>query len=231
MNIIDEYQKELLVFYSPHFKNDKDLNAFVDLAFNYDDKYSQVRFMIQQVERFVSLANDIDKIRPARDPLRVIFLKTCLEALCDIAGYTQENKKEFYIEFEKCFSNEGSQYILSNFKYIGIDIPDGLSLEQKIPYYNYENLEFTMSCFLKLLHAIRNMVVHEGDYWTTQLFSHDSESIWITSIKTNDRIFDTKKEIINYHFQTRLNYSKFIFYFVQACIKFIDKRRMELYEQ
>jgi hypothetical protein len=46
---------------------------------------------IFQVQRFVTLANEIDKIRPARDGLRILFLKCCMESLATLSGI--KNKK------------------------------------------------------------------------------------------------------------------------------------------
>lgn len=218
--MIDNYRKELLLFYKPHFKNEDDFYEFVDLAFNYEEKYSSVRYMIQQVQRFVSLANDIAVIRPARDPLRIFFLKTCLESLCKISS---TNKNFFFDKFEKCFSEQGKNYILSNFKYTGITIPDNLPFdEEREKYYCFDNQSFTLTNFLRIIKATRDMVAHDGDYWSMQIFAHDDDSTWLTSISTKERIFEDNKEEMTYNFSTTLQYSRFIFYFVEACINYIN---------
>ena len=94
--IIQEAQKELELFYSPYFDSDTDLQNFLSGIFDYENGSLKKRQMIFQVQRFVSLANDIDKIRPARDPLRVLFLKIGLDALSSLAGYASKKKKVFY---------------------------------------------------------------------------------------------------------------------------------------
>ncbi len=241
-DLLEEYRNKLLTFYAPHFEDEKSLTAFVELAFNYDDKYSQVRYMIQQVERFVSLANDIEKIRPVRDPFRIFFLKTCLESLITTAGFN-EKKHLFFEEFENCFSNEGSEYILSCIEFTGIDKPDGLSIRQLAELSVLESQALTISSFLKILKAIRDIFAHEGDFWSTQFFAQDTESIWITSIRTKENIFDIEKSSwsrildffeqkkVTYFFHTKLDYSKFIFYFVQTCIKFIENKQENLLDK
>ena len=70
------------------------------------------------------------------------------------------------------------------------------------------------------------MVVHDGNYWEMQIFSHDTDSIWLTHLETDkkllpENIFDYKDKLTTYHFETTLQYEKFIYYFVEACIKFI----------
>ena len=239
-NMIEEYRKELMAFYKPHFENEKSLTEFVNLAFNYDKKYDQIRFMIHQVQRFVSLANDIDKIRPARDSFRIFFLKICLESLCETSG---KNKTTFFNEFEKYFSDEGTTYIISNIVFTGIDEPKNPSISQLIVLSNIENQKITMSSFLNIVKIVRDKVAHEGDYWSTQIFAHDNDSIRVTSlITTKENIFNLDKNTwndvlsilnqkdITYIFETSLDYSKFIFYFVQACIGFIKNYQDKLCE-
>ena len=216
---------------------------FVELAFNYDDKYSQVRYMIQQVERFVSLANDIEKIRPVHDPFRIFFLKTCLESLATIAGFTDKTKRLFFAEFENCFSDEGLEYILSCIEFTGIDEPDGLSIRQLAELSVLESQSLTISSFLYIIKAIRDNFAHEGDFWSAQFFAQDTDSIWITSIRTKENIFAIEKDSwsriidyfeqkkVTYFFHTKLDYSKFIFYFVQTCIKYIENKQENLLDK
>jgi|GEM_PF-2974378 len=238
LDMVEEYRKKLLTFYAPHFEDEKSLMEFVGLALNYDEKNSQVSYMIQQVERFVSLANDIDKIRPARDPFRIFFLKTCLESLFVTAGFKE--KHLIFAEFEKCFSDEGIEYIISHIEFTGINTPKNPSFQQIADLSTVESQRITMESFLRIVKAVRDNMVHEGDYWSTQFFAQDTGSIWVTSLTTKENIFDIEKGTWNkildffeqnkvtYFFQTKLDYSKFIFYFVQACIGFIENQRIKL---
>lgn len=220
--VLEEYRTELLNFYKPFFETKIELDNFVSIAFNYENEDSSVRFMIQQVHRFVSLANDIEKIRPNRDPLRVFFIKVCMESLCKITG---QKTKEFFAEFEKCFSEDAKEYIASCFEFTGINLPSDISFNDQIKYYDSVAHNFVFADFLRLIKAVRNMVVHEGDYWSMQFFSYDDESIWVTSLTTDENIFDLDKKptkVLTYNFHTKLNYSRFIYYFIEACISFIE---------
>ena len=221
--MLEEYRLQLLDFYKPFFALEKDLNGFVNLALNFDDNNSSVRFMIQQVHRFVSLANDIEKIRPNRDPLRIFFIKICMESLCKNVNKEQ---KEFFLIFANCFSEEAKSYITSCFEYTGINLPDSISSNERRMYCEYESHSFCFNDFFMLIKAVRDIVVHEGDYWSMQLFSYDDESIWITSLTTKENIFELEEKLnreVTYNFHTKLNYSRFIYYFVEACIGFIKK--------
>ena len=223
----EEYRKIYQEFYSPFFAKKGDCEKFVDLAFNYDDGNSKVRFMIQQLERFVSLANDIDKIRPARDPLRIFFLKICLESLYSIEYNSDKDKKKkvFYGELEKCFSHEAEKYILDNFKYMGIDMPKVKDLKGLRKYNEYERQQMTIGSFLRLMKSVRDMVAHEGNYWSMEFFNDREDCPICTDFRTKDDIFEIgKKEELTYNFEANLNYQKFIFYFVEACINYIIKK-------
>jgi hypothetical protein len=87
--------------------------------------------MMNQVQQLVSIATDIDRIRPARDPLRIFFIKTCLEALCKLSG---ERKVEFYKSFPTYLRDEGKRYILDNFSLMSFDdVPDGFDSNKERP--------------------------------------------------------------------------------------------------
>ena len=71
------------------------------------------------------------------------------------------------------------------------------------------------------------MVVHEGNYWELQLFAHDKDSVWLTHIETNKQLLskatynNSSKQVVTYHFETTLQYEKFIYFFVEACKNYI----------
>jgi hypothetical protein len=81
--------------------------------------------------------------------------------------------------------------------------------------------------FLQIIKAMRDMVVHDGNYWEVQIFAYDEESVWLTHLETDlkilpENVFNYKDKLTTYHFETTLQYEKFIYYFVEACIKFIN---------
>lgn len=201
-----QYLHDLQVFYSPFFSTTQNMENFIQHAFLYDLNNRNPRQMILQVQRFVTLANEINKLHPGRDGLRALFLKCCMESLGKLADM---EPNEFYAAFPPHFSLEGTQYILDNFSLLYIDYD-----EDNI--YNNTLCNLTIDDILFILKAARDMVVHEGNYWDLQLFSHDETSAWLTHIKTQKQLL-TKKTYINttnkpitYHFETTLQYNKLI---------------------
>lgn len=215
---IYQYRTEMEDFYRPFFETCEELTDFFVSIFEFDGTDSIPRRMVNQVQRFVTLANDVDKIRPKRDPLRILFLKTCLDSLSQLA---QMNKRKFYQHFSTLFSEKGEKYILDNFH---------LAYLQEQADSSFKEISYKISLceFLNIMKTVRDSVVHDGNYWEMQLFSYDEDSTWHTSIKTKDIILDSYKyqakgSLTSYFFETSLNYERFIFYFVETCIRFVQE--------
>ncbi len=212
-----EYYMKLVSFYMPFFLDEAETTAFIDRMQIVDPK-SRIPFqMISQVERFVTLAEDIEKIRPARDGLRIVFIRVCMESLAYLG---KEKIKPFCNKLSACFSEEGKNYILTHFKLTAFeqtcqDIPD------------LDSYDLSMDEFLHVIRAVRNRTVHDGVYWESQFFARDDDSIWVTTLITDEKILSdyqsSKKEIIEYTFETTLQFSRFKHYFVEACINYITR--------
>ena len=71
-NFIKDSKRELEAFYARFFDSDDELQTFLSDAFDYENGSLARRQALFQVQRFISLANDIDKIRPGHDPLRIL---------------------------------------------------------------------------------------------------------------------------------------------------------------
>lgn len=227
-NFIKDSKRKLEAFYARFFDSNDELQTFLSDAFDYENGSLHRRQALFQVQRFISLANDIDKIRPGRDPLRILFLKMGLDSLSSLSGYTNKTKPLFYSKFCDCFSIEGKNYILNNFKLSHFeDEYKGHSFEAS------HNID--LSDFLNIIKTTRDMVAHDFNYWEMQFFAHDDDdATWVASL-------ETKKDLIlsyNYHrerqkettyvFHTTLNYEQFIYYFTEACVKFIKEHMEDL---
>lgn len=112
--------------------------------------------MLNIVMRLVTLADDIVKIRPGKDSLRILFLIIAIETLEVIKG-SDKTKVVMVIDFfENNISGADKTRILENVK---------KSRGDK----NYkpgDSLEITIEVFARIINAVRNMFVHEGDYWS-----------------------------------------------------------------
>ena len=219
-DFISQHRAELISFYAPYFDADEELNSFVSDAFDYENGCLAKRQMLYQVQRFVSLANDIEKLRPGRDCLRMLFIKICLESLCSLSGYIKNKIPVFYDVFIDCFSEAGKAYILDNFKLSSFD-------DEFCGHIYEASHELTLIDFFEIIRFTRNMVVHQGIYWEMQFFAYDDDSTWLASIETTEKILKSytyqskNSRSVTYHFETTMKYEQFIFFFVEACVNYI----------
>lgn len=217
VGFVGEYYSEMRDFYIDYFKSEEDMLAFFVKVFKNDENDKKPRQMMNQIKNLVSIANDIDKIRPERDPLRIFFIKTCLEALCAISEFS---KTEFYEKFPSYMSWEGQEYILNNFLLTGFD--------DEYKNFRYEAIhDLTIEDFFEIIKAVRDIVAHEGNYWEMQFFAHDNDSTWISELITDRKILKSyehksqKNMLRTYSFETKMEYDRFVYYFVEACINFL----------
>lgn len=214
----EDYIMELEEFYAPHFSNIDELRKFIQQIYCLDSNTNKEKQMFFQVQRFVTLVTDIDKICPARDGLRILFFKCCLESLTKLSN---SEKNNFYELFATMFSDEGKRYILSNFLLISIECEENAMND-------IDYLELTMEDILAIIKCVRDKVVHDGVYWDLQMFARDNDSIWLSSIETKEQVlskntYDKKGNmLLKYYFNTQLQYEKFKFYFVEACLNYIN---------
>ena len=221
-DFISQHRAELISFYAPYFDADEELNSFVSDAFDYENGCLAKRQMLYQVQRFVSLANDIEKLRPGRDCLRMLFIKICLESLCTLSGYTKKKIPVFYDVFIDCFSEDGKAYILDNFKLSSFD-------DEFCGHIYEASHQLTLNDFFEIIRCTRNMIVHQGIYWEMQFFAHDDDSTWLASIETTEKILKSytyqskNSRSVTYHFETTMKYEQFIFFLVEASVNYIKK--------
>ena len=217
VGFVKEYYVQMSEFYRDNFESERDMISFFVKVFQNDDKDKTPRRMMNQIQHLVSIANDIDQIRPGRDPLRIFFIKTCLEALCALSGM---KKPVFYEGFPSYMSDEGKAYILENFSLTGF--------EDVYMNHQYEaSHELTIDDFFEIIKAVRDIVAHEGNYWEMQFFALDDDSTWIASLETDRQILKSykyqnqQKMTRTYVFNTTMQYERYKYYFVESCINFL----------
>ena len=214
----EQYLLEIKEFYYPYFSNEESLDLFINHIFQFDWNDRKPRQMLFQVQRFVTLATEIDKIRPARDGLRMLFLKCCMESLAKLSDM---KTTAFYNSFATFFSDEGKKHILGNFSLSFIErLENGVEIE--------ECFDLAVDDILSIIKAMRDMVVHDGNYWGLQFFACDDDSTWLTHIETKESLLskstyvNESKQLVTYYFKTTLKYESFKYYFVEACVNFIN---------
>jgi len=214
----EQYLLETKEFYLPYFSEKESLDLFINRIFQFDWNDKKPRQMLFQVQRFVTLATEIDKICPARDGLRMLFLKCCMESLAKLSDM---KTTAFYNSFATFFSEEGKKHILDNFSLSYIEhSKNGIAID--------ESRDLVIADILSIIKAMRDMVVHEGNYWELQFFAYDNDSTWLTHIETKEPLLskntyaNESKQLVTYHFETTLQYESFKYYFVDACINFVN---------
>lgn len=216
-------------FYRKVMQDDNEFNQLFESIFQLDERDNTPRRIMNHIYQLVSLADDIDKIRPSRDPLRLFFLRTCQESVYKLYNEKFPDKsRQIKIEnfFEDYLSEEGKQYIKENFRLIMVDYHEEPNYITGEYIDNKEGYVMEMADFARVFYMVRGMVTHEGDYWSMQVFAkRDSEYTFVSSVETSERVLDCVKNDKNrkytYLFETTMNYEKFRDYFVQGCIQIL----------
>lgn len=215
---------KLLLFYTPYF-NDQD--SCIDYLFSVlryepthtvglyegdlcaldingkvviDDVFIPKR-MLNAVQRFVSVAKDIDTIRPGDDPFKIIFLITCIESLQTLRGKTFKTKRNMIIDFFDTFTSiADSEFISNHFESIPEDF--------------YDMPKSGPVVLAEALYAIRNAAVHNGDCWDL-LFPDSNMGLLIN-------VSDKKRQSLHKGYINAISYSKFEHIFVRTCMNLIS---------
>lgn len=216
---VGDYYSRMCDFYKNNFASEEEMIDFFVRVFKNDETNNTPRRMMNQVQQLVSIATDISQIRPGRDPLQIFFIKTCLESLFKLSEIPKNQKGLFYKKFAAQMSDEAKNYILTNF--LIIDFEDEYMRQQFAATH-----DLTIDDFFEIIKATRDIVAHEGNYWEMQFFAPD-DSTWISSLETDREIlksykYKCKKMMRSYGFRTTLVYDKFIHFFIETCIAYIN---------
>lgn len=224
----DKKYKELIyTFYTAIFSDKESMDDFVLQVLSSKDD-NAARRMMNNIMQLISLSDDINIIRPNRDPLRIFFMRTCQEAVYKI--YNEKMEQDCRIKIENFFTDffpiEGQNYVKKHFLFLGVDYNKQPDLKKKKYLDNKEWYDLEMTDFSLLFFKIRGMVTHEGDYWSFQLFSRNNEEMaYSTSIHTDEKILECveceKGEKYTYFFETTMHYNIFRNYFVEGCLNII----------
>ncbi|HVJ49450.1 hypothetical protein [Desulfitobacterium sp.] len=168
---------ELLQFYQEFSENFSELESFLREALYYEDT-NIPRRMVNIVEWLVTLADDIEQIRKGKDGLKIFFLVVCIESLYKLANPEEKQSKMSVVIdfFENIICREDREFILRNVKRSLADKRFNIFREENESYEDYEhriaeeidgsfNTEIDIQTFAKIINEVRNMFVHEGNFW------------------------------------------------------------------
>lgn len=151
-------------FYEAYFPTRADAEGFVAAleALDLDAPRHRAKIMMHQVQRLVSLADDIAQIRPGKESLQLLFLLICGENIAKLShdfqgdGQSRAYVRQFFDKFV-----------------VGADRH---ALEGSIVSKDFVALNLLQ--IVDTLYAVRCDVVHEGQYWSFEF--HDGEIPMIT---------------------------------------------------
>lgn len=151
-------------FYEPYFPDRAAATAFVsDLeTLTPDNPRHRAKVMMHQVQRLVSLGDDLLTLRPGRDSLQLLFLIVCAENIAKLFhDVDEEGKSRAFVRrfFEEFVVGE-----------------DRDILEAAIVTGDLKPLVF--QSVVDLFYSVRCDVVHEGEYWGFQF--HDGDCPMLT---------------------------------------------------
>ncbi len=147
-------------FYCPQFPSPKDAQAFVASVEGLSPEHPKyiAMIMMHQAQRLISLADDIDNIRPHQYGLKLMFLIICAENIAKLFHkYNGDGESKKYVrKFFQEFTSE----------------KDKATLENGFKRHNSRNL--TIDEIASDLYTVRCDVVHEGKYWEFQFKSKET---------------------------------------------------------
>jgi hypothetical protein len=150
-------------FYKPYFEDEQKAKSFVEELeplTPLDARYRS-KIIMHQTQRLVSLAEEVENIRPKKDALKLFFLIVCSENVAKLHdNYEDENKSKFYVK--KFFIDHVSQ-------------ADQITIEKSFQHQSFRNLSLTES--IELLYKVRCDLAHEGNYWGFRFAFDDMSNI------------------------------------------------------
>lgn len=164
------------------------------------------RRMINSVERLVSAARDMERIRRGKDIFKVIFLVTCVETLQNLIGNHNTKVSQLFNFFENYTSDADKKYIASHF-----------ILDEDSDTTQYDGFQ----CFVKAINEYRNCAAHEGDYWD-YCFNNNNDGYPLLIILNIDLEKSSRNNKKEHCFHTTISYKAFEEIFIRTCIHFIQ---------
>ena len=144
--------KKWIEFYRPFFNGDQSVESFVEACERLDPPNNAAKIIMHQCQRLVSIADDLPKIRPHEEALRLLFLIMCAENVAKLRyDFQGEGQSRAYVRrfFENILNASDQRTLSSSFV-----------CHSQVPMRQLELREA-----VDMLYAVRCDVVHEGNYW------------------------------------------------------------------
>jgi hypothetical protein len=139
-------------FYRPFFSIEDEARNFVEICEGLTPPDNTAKIMMHQCQRLVSISDDIPRIRPHTEALRLLFLLMCAEHIAKLHNdYQGEGQSRAYVRrfFESFLSDTDRDALEAGFVDHSQPLMPSLGLRDAVD----------------MLYRVRCDVVHEGNYW------------------------------------------------------------------
>lgn len=213
---VKEYFEEIIEFYNEFFDSSKDLEDFLLKVYRFPKNLENgevvPRIMMNSVQRLVTLADDMELIRPNKSALKSFFIVVCIESLYFNAKLNKMSKYEMVIDFfEKYITNEDQKYILKTFN-------RSIADDKFVPGEPFKD-EVNIEVFSRVINEVRNVFVHQGDYWSFNFAPSNSDHVLMQDIIVEEEKSKGKAKRI---YEIMLDYNIFRQICVKGFINFIN---------
>jgi hypothetical protein len=170
-----------LDFYSSYFASIQEATAFVEKieAIPAGDPMHRRKILMHQAQRLISIAIDIDQIRPRKQALQLAFLIISCENISKLFhNYEGDMQSKHYVKkfFEVFVSNHDKARLQAGFT-------------------THAMQPMQVNQIVESLYSIRCDVVHEGKYWAF----HFKEDVPMLNLDPNVNVlmsFDELRDIV-----------------------------------
>jgi hypothetical protein len=146
---------EWLNFYLRYFPTETETRDFINACEQQLPPNNTAKILMHQAQRLISLSDDIIKIRPHTDSLRLLFLLMCAENIAKLHdGFTGEGLSRKYVHkfFTDFLSDNDEQGLGAGFR-------DNSASAHLLP-------TLGLNKAVDMLYEIRCDAVHEGKFWS-----------------------------------------------------------------
>jgi hypothetical protein len=176
---------EWLNFYLPFFRKQTEARDFIEACEQLGPPNNTAKILMHQAQRLISLSDDILKIRPHTDSLRLLFLLMCAENIAKLHdGFTGEGHSRKYVRkfFKDYLSDIDKQKLGAGFR-------DNSASAHLLPTLGLDRA-------VDMLYEIRCDVAHEGECWS---FAFHDETMSMVNLDPDviaDITFDSLRDIV-----------------------------------
>lgn len=176
---------EWLNFYLPFFPKETEARDFIEACEQLGPPNNTAKIIMHQTQRLISLSDDILKIRPHTDSLRLLFLLMCAEHIAKLHdGFTAEGQSRKYVRmFFKDFLNDNDKQSL------GAGFRDNSASAHRLPTLGLDRA-------VDMLYGIRCDVVHEGEFWSFAFHDGKMSMVNIDPDVITDITFESLRDIV-----------------------------------